>query len=261
MDNTNHSGEPPDATTAWLAALERKHLADLTRAEVVRALRALSSCYVERRSKLGDAAPLGSRGKRAAFALFYAPQHLLIVREIVRALPAAVDGISTVVDLGCGTGVAGAAWAVEARAQRVWGYDRHPWAVAEAIATYAHFAGAGRAVQRDITRVALQPDAATGIVAAYTVNELAPEARSRVLSSLLRAHTAGARVLVVEPIARRHLDWWNDWQESFSAVGGRADEWRFSTPLPPTQRALAKAAGLDPRELTARSLWLGRRGR
>ena len=35
----------------WLAALEKRHLSDLTFAEVSRALRALSSTYVERRSR------------------------------------------------------------------------------------------------------------------------------------------------------------------------------------------------------------------
>jgi hypothetical protein len=257
MDDTNTSSEQTDVTAAWLAALERDHLADLTRAEVARALRSLSSCYVERRAKLGEGGPLASRGKRAAFALFYAPQHLLIVRAIVRSLPRALDGVSTVVDLGCGTGAAGAAWAADARARRILGYDRHPWAVAEAKTTYARFGVPGRAVQRDVTRVALQPDAATGIIAAYTINELAPDARAQIQADLLRAHARGARVLVIEPIARRSLPWWKAWQESFEAIGGRADEWRFSTPLPPTQQALARAAGLDPRELTARSLWLG----
>jgi hypothetical protein len=61
---------------------------------------------------------------------------------------------------------------------------------------------------------------------------------------------------VVEPIARRAVPWWADWQIAIERAGGRADEWRFPADLPPTQRALARAAGLDPRELTARSLFL-----
>ena len=78
-------------TSAWLEALERRHLADLTLSEVARALRALSSCYVERRDKLAEGGALSSKGKRAAFALFYGPQHLLITREILKALPPATD--------------------------------------------------------------------------------------------------------------------------------------------------------------------------
>src|SRR5438132_7372132 len=52
----------------WMAALETRHLADLTVREVARALRALSSAYVERRHTLAAGAALGGAGKRAAFA-------------------------------------------------------------------------------------------------------------------------------------------------------------------------------------------------
>ena len=101
----------PDATFSfWIDALDRRHLADLTVPEIGRALRALSSCYVERRSRLAEGAALEGAGKRAAFALFYAPLHVLTVARIVGALDAGV-GIREIVDLGCGTGAAGAAWA------------------------------------------------------------------------------------------------------------------------------------------------------
>ena len=66
---------------------------------------------------------------------------------------------------------------------------------------------------------------------------------------------SGARVLVVEPISRRLSPWWPAWAEAFASAGGRADEWRFSAALRPTQQQLARASGLDPRELTARSLF------
>ena len=46
---------------SWLAALEARHLANLTRPELTRALRALSSCYVERRDKLTSGAALEGR--------------------------------------------------------------------------------------------------------------------------------------------------------------------------------------------------------
>ena len=60
-------------TSAWLEALERRHLADLTVSEVSRALRALSSCYVERRDKLvvGRAVVVG-RQARGVCALLWA---------------------------------------------------------------------------------------------------------------------------------------------------------------------------------------------
>jgi hypothetical protein len=248
---------PEDARIAdWLAILERTHLADMTSSEVARALRALSSCYVERRSKLASGDALGSRGKRAAFALFYGPMHFIVTREVLRALPSATVGISTIVDLGCGTGAAGAAWALDASARVIRGYDRHPWAVDKANATYGHFCLNGHASRRDITRTRLKADDKTGILLAYSANELTADGRERVLTDVLAGQRGGARVLVIEPISRRTTPWWAEWQRAFEQAGGRADEWRFATALPPTQYALARAAGLSPRELTARSLWL-----
>jgi len=248
-----------DLTASWLEALERRHLANLTISEVARALRALSSCYVERRSRLAEGAALASAGKRAAFALFYGPLHFFVTRAIVTSIPAALQGMSEVVDLGCGTGAAGVAWASAAGAPRVRGFDRHPWAVDEANAAYRHFRLDGRAFQRDISvpsRTPLRLYEGTGILAAYAANELGPEGRAALLAELLAAPATGARALVIEPIARRSLPWWDEWQRSFERAGGRADEWRFPADLPPTQRTLARAAGLDPRELSARSLWL-----
>ena len=242
--------------TGWLAALDERHLADLTPREVARALRALSSCYVERRGKLAAGGALDSSGKRAAFALFYGPLHFLVVREIVRALPGAVSPIDTLTDLGCGTGAAGTAWASEAPARRITGVDRNGWAVGEATATYRAFGLSGRATQGDVLRMRLDPDPGDAILAAYTINELQDRTRRELLPRLIACHERGARLLVIEPIARRLGAWWREWADAFQRAGGRADEWRFATPLPPRQRDLAKAAGLDPRELTARSLWL-----
>jgi hypothetical protein len=254
-----------DSTTAaWLEALERRHLADFTVSEVARALRALSSCYVERRSRLAEGGALSSAGKRAAFALFYGPQHFFVVHKIVDVLQAAGTFRGNVpvalVDLGCGTGAAGAAWAVAAGMAAIQGFDRHPWAVDEAAWTYRQFQRRGRTAQRDISRPEVWTandkgrTASRAVLAAYTVNELAPAGRAALLSMLLDAHRRGDRILIVEPIARRALSWWAEWEEAFLEAGGRTDEWRFPADLPDTTRQLARAAGLDPRELTARSL-------
>src|SRR5688572_23005792 len=101
----------PDIVTDWLAALEQRHLADLRVPEVTRALRALSSAYVQRRHKVAAGGALDTAGKRAAFALFYGPLHFLTVAHVVRALGVHEPSPTTILDLGCGTGVAGAAWA------------------------------------------------------------------------------------------------------------------------------------------------------
>jgi hypothetical protein len=245
-----------DRVARWLEALDARHLADLTPKEVARALRALSSCYVERRARLAQGGALDSAGKRAAFALFYAPLHFLVTREILRALPGALDGVREVQDVGCGTGSAGAAWALESGAASIRGFDASRWAVAEARWTYGQLGLAGRAAARDVDRATVSSGEGTATVVAYVVNELADPARPQLLQRLLTIGRDGDRVLLIEPIARRAMPWWPEWERAFISEGGRADEWRFPSSLPQRQAALARAAGLDPRELTARSLYL-----
>ena len=94
------------------------------------------------------------------------------------------------------------------------------------------------------------------MLAAYAINELADSARTVILPRLIDAGERGASVLVIEPIARRLAPWWSTWESAFTAAGGRADEWRLPASLPPRQRQLAKSAGLNPQELTARTLFL-----
>ncbi len=247
----------PDIFTEWLAALEARHLANLRVPEVTRALRALSSAYVERRHKVAAGATLDSAGKRAAFALFYGPLHFLTVSHIVRALGAGSGGLSSILDLGCGSGVAGAAWALAAAGPpSVTGVDRHPWAVEETRWTYRQLGLRGHASVGDLARV---PRVARNgaMVAAYALNELPSTVRTEVERRLLEAAAAGCRLLVVEPIARAVTPWWDAFASRVTAAGGRADEWRFASDLPERLRLFDKAAGLDHRELKARSLYIG----
>ena len=249
---------PPDIFADWLAALEARHLADLRVPEVTRALRALSSAYVERRQALARGAALDSAGKRAAFALFYAPLHFLVVHHVVIQLGAHEPPLSTIADLGCGTGAAGAAWATAAaRSPRVIGLDRHPWAVDEARWTYGQLGLNGQARLGDVARFR-PPRGHTGIVVAYVLNELAAAAREAIVGTLLDAVRTGARVLIVEPIARAVAPWWDDVTPRATALDGRSDEWRIPLDLPPLLKKFDKAAGLDHREVKARSLYMGR---
>ena len=245
--------------SAWLTALEQRHLANLTRSELTRALRALSSCYVERRDKLESGAALEGAGKRAAFALFYGPLHFLTSSEVLKALNTTGGPPRTIHDLGCGTGVGGAAWALACDgAPTIDGIDRNAWAVSEANWTYRELALRGRAVVGDAIRKfpGLQDSRFHDLafVVAYAANELPDASRRQLLDRLVHAVTRGARVLVIEPIARRDRPWWPEWARSLIAAGAREDEWRFRAPLPDSLRQIAKAAGLDPRELTARTL-------
>ncbi len=246
-----------DIFAEWLAALEERHLADLRVPEVTRALRALSSAYVQRRHKVAAGATLDSAGKRAAFALFYGPLHFLTVSHVVRALNAGVPPPASILDLGCGTGVAGAAWALEAGgAPFVTGLDRHPWAVEEARWTYRRLGLRGQSRLADVTRLPAVPRGGA-VVAAYTLNELPADVRPRVEEHLLGAAAHGARVLILEPIARGVTPWWDATAARVIAAGGRADQWRFAVDLPPLLRLFDKAAGLNHQELTVRTLYSG----
>jgi SAM-dependent methyltransferase len=240
-----------------MASLEARHLAELTFPEVSRALRALSSAYVERRRKLPEGAALSGAGKRAAFALFYGPLHHLLVAHIVEALPAAARRVPTLVDLGCGTGASGAAWARACEQRpRVVGIDRHPWVVGEAAATYRSFGISATIRQGDIAGATL-PKSPAGLLAAFTVNELSDTGREAVLQVILDRASQGDSVLIVEPLAGFVAPWWNRWRAVFESAGGRADEWRFQPTLPAIVAKLDRAAGLNHRELKGRSLWLG----
>jgi hypothetical protein len=243
-----------EAVLRWLEALEARHLRELTFAEVRRALQALSATYVQRRGRLQEGAALEGAGKRAAFALFYGPLHFLAVREVVRALDAARPAPREIVDLGCGTGAAGAAWALEAKgAADVHGVDRSGWAVDEARWTLRRLGLRGGAESGRAERAPL-PKRGGAVVAAFTLNELDEAPREALLARLFAA--SGIGVLVVEPIAGRVSPWWTQWAARAAAAGGRHDEWRFRAALPDIVARLDRAAGLDHRELTCRTLWL-----
>ena len=241
----------------WIASLEGRHLQDFTFPEVARALRALSSTYVERRHTLSDGGALATAGKRAAFALFYGPLHYLLIAHLVRRLPGATTGYAALIDLGCGTGASGAAWATVCDGSpRVVGIDRNRWALGEAATTYKSFGVSARTRQADVAK-ALQNSAPGAILAAFTVNELSDASRDALLPRLIDRARHGDQVLVVEPIAGGVARWWDRWRQEFERAGGRGDEWRFRPELPGIVAKLDRAAGLDHREITGRSLWIG----
>jgi SAM-dependent methyltransferase len=252
----NHDQEKFDK---WLAAAERRYLADLRVQEITRALRALSSAYVERRERGGGQrvrGALDTAGKRAAFALYYAPLHFIAVADAVRSLRVTDSPPNALIDLGCGTGAAGAAWAIAAESSpSIIGLDRHPWAVAETRWTYSQFGLKGYAKQGDLERLP-SSRAREGIVAAYTLNELPDGARGRVEQQLFDRARGGGRVLIVEPLARAVAPWWDDMATRVVALGGRADEWQLTIDVPPIVGQLGAAAGLNYRELRFQTMFL-----
>ncbi len=236
-----------------MAALESRHLADLRVAEVTRALRALSSAYVERRHKVASGSTLDSAGKRAAFALYYGPLHFMAASHVLAQLEAAYA--SRVVDLGCGTGVVGAAWALRAADVHptLTGIDRHPWAVEETRRTYRDLGLMGQARTGDVTKIP-PVRAADAVVAGYVLNELPEPARLQVENQLLDIASAGAGVLIMEPIARGVAPWWDSLAVRFAAAGARVDEWRFQPEVPDIVATLGRAAGLNYREIRLRTI-------
>jgi len=245
------------AVDGFLEALWQRHTANLTFREIRRAAQAVSAVYVEGRGERSPAAALASDGKRAAFAAYFGALHLLTVTEVVTQLDAAAGLTGTVVDLGCGTGVAGAAWATAASGvPAVLGVEQNPWAVREARWTLEALGLRGRVARGDATRAPVPADA-KAVVAGYFVNEVSDSARSRLLKTLARAAERGARLLVVEPIAKRMAPWWSTWVEAFRDLGGRDDVWRLPVGIGGHLADLDRATGLDHSVLKARSLYVG----
>lgn len=239
-----------------MSELEKRYGRELRFPELRKGVVALSRVYVEERGRLDRRAALAGAGKRAAFACFYAPLHYLLVREILASLPR-VEPPRRILDLGCGTAAASAAWsAFYGGRPRIEAIDRSAWAVAEAAATLRALGLRGRA-RKGTIETAPMPRRGEAALAAFAVNELEAEARRALLDRLLEAGARGAQVLVVEPIARRPAPWWPEWASAFEAASGLADAWRFSVALPRFVAELDRASGLDHRELTARSVYLG----
>ena len=243
-----------DLFTAWYGELESRHLKDMKFAEVRRALTALSSIYVQRRSSIARGAALDSAGKRAAFALFYGPLHFLAVSHVLEQLRPRKPYPKRLIDIGCGTGAAGAAWAVAADCKpSVRGYDLNPWAVKEAGWTLRQFGLDHTVSRRDVSRTPM-PGRKDGLLAAWVINELREEARDELLPRILEAIQQGAEVLIVEPVARGAAPWWDAWAGRFLLAGGRSDQWELRPEMPESLRLLDKAAKLDHRRIKLRTL-------
>src|SRR5262245_2161027 len=167
-----------DPFVHWFEALEHRHMTNLNFPEVRRAIQALSSIYVERRNRIDTGAAFTGAGKRAAFAMYFAPLHFLLVREIVRQIQAHIPANIGILDLGCGTGAAGAAWALELTGQpRVLGLDRNSWALQECRWTYEQLGVRGTPRSAEIGT--LRIPAGHAVIAAFTMNELDTPARDR----------------------------------------------------------------------------------
>lgn len=250
-------------TDQWIAALLARHMGPFTRSEFLKAVRALSTRYVQDRARLSSRSPLDTAGKRAAFAAFFAPLHFLTVRRILDNIaPSAVP--ARIVDLGCGTGVASAAWCATLQpAPQVVAVDQNAWALGETRWNCRQLALDCRVRRASMVDHLLGELSRAGsleglaFVCAWSLNELSADARKAMLDALLEAHRRGAQVLVVEPIALTAVPWWESWTAAAHAAAGRGDDWKFAPDLPAPLAELDEAAGFHRLHLSARSLWLG----
>ena len=234
--------------------------------EFLKAVRALSARYVERRAELPGGSPLSSAGKRAAFAGFYAPLHFYTAIGIAEGLRLGAADVPArrILDLGCGTGVTGAACALALeRGPRIEGVDQIGWSLVEAAWNWRTLGLSGRTRRADLVSVAeRQPrpgsamPAGTVVVLGWSVNELGPTARARLLRALLSPAFRATARLVIEPISRHVTPWWAEWRDALHPFGGRADEWTIAPKLPLALREIDEAAGFRREGLKAKSLYV-----
>ena len=244
---------------AWFEALSERCNRDLTFREIRKSLQALSQVYVQRRDKLSRGAALDTRGKRTAFSLFYAPIHYLFTQALLTELDSDRAPLDTIVDLGCGTGVAGAAWASHSTSKpTIQGFDVNRWAVSEARWTYQALGLKGTAKESDARKVTL-PGRGGALIASYTVNELPDKTRAQLLRSICTAIDNGMSLLIIEPIAKSPVPWWSDWTSTIEAKGGQQATWNLPIELPDELRRLDKAARMHHDRIKGRTLWVSPR--
>ena len=255
-----HAAPPLPATIearfgAWIAAAADRE--SLRFPEIRKGVQALSARYVEGRKAGGvGAGALGGAGLRAAFASFYAPLHFLTAFAAANALPASFRaGLARVVDLGAGTGAVGAALALAAGGAEVLALDRSAWALGEARHTFAAFAVRGRTRRSELPAGVPRLSASDLVAAGWLLNEGGASFRARLGGVLARALEAGARVLVLEPVARGVSPWWDDFAAALAPAGTASALMKWEIERPEWIARLDEAAGLDHREIGARVLW------
>jgi len=194
-------------------------------------------------------------GKRAAFASYYAPLHFLTVHHALTALPEALRGVRRILDLGCGTGAAGAAAARTApEPPDLVAVDRSGWALAETRHTLAAFGLRGRVRRGRLPGALPRAEAGDLLVLGWVVNELGEPERERLREGLDAAVARGARLLLFEPLAGSAAPWWPAWSAALAERGVRDAELRVRPALPPLLTELDRATGLRHGELGARLL-------
>lgn len=218
------TGEPRALFDAWHEKLRARFTRDLTFPEIRRGVQALSSLYVARRGRLGEggSSAFDGAGKRAGFALYFAPLHFLTVYHAAREIEFDALPFTRLWDLGCGTGAAGAAWGTAQRysaalspdagsrpdgagdrfpALKVIGVDHSGFALDEAAATYRAFGLRAETRRMDLGHGGGAPVARIGSVARPVVEDHRRGGRRPAADGALRGSDAVVLAFTLNEIA------------------------------------------------------------
>lgn len=253
------TGETREAFDRWLAATLARHIPPLNFTEVRKGVQALSTLYVhDRQAGRIAARSVDGMGKRAALATYYAALHFITLHHALEMIgPGTFGPVRRILDLGCGTGAAGAALALgldQAEPPAIVGVDRSGWTLEEARETWAAFGLDGRAVRGELPLAAPRAGAGDLVLYGWSLGELPTDERGGNFRSITAALRRGAGLFVLEPLSGRITPWWNEWAELLAEEGVRSELVRVVIQRPLFVADMDKAAGLDHQIVGARVL-------
>ncbi len=239
---------------AWMAAEEAVHLPPLDRTDLRKGIQGLSGLYVHQRADQDLAARAGAGpARRAAFACYFAPLHLLTAVAALERHGAALGTAGRPVwDLGCGSGAAGAAVSWCTGQGPILGVDRERGWLDAAGRTWRALGLRGRARKGTLPEGMSWPKKGEILCFGWSINELDDEARAEVLKRVQASLRVGGSLVLLEPLSRRISPWWGSWLRALSPLGVVDHDVKARVALPQQLRDLDRAAGLDHQELGAR---------
>ena len=86
----------------------------------------------------------------------------------------------------------------------------------------------------------------------WLVNELEATEREELLGALLRSVEAGAKLLLLEPLAGGVSPWWSEWEPRFAGAGVAAGQGKWKVDRPAWVEQMDRASALDHRSVGAR---------